>query len=62
MRRYEVKLYFSGVHVEYVESPDEDEAYDVACDELANMHQLDDLEITDCEICEDGEDDEDDGQ
>jgi len=61
MKTYEVVLHYSGTQVFYVTAPDEDEAVDVAHDELANMHQLDDLEVMDCESCEDSEDAEDDG-
>ena len=61
MKTFEVVLYYSGSQVFYIDAPDEDEAYDVAHDELANMHQLDNLEVMDSEVCEDSEDDEDDG-
>jgi hypothetical protein len=61
MKTYEVVLHFSGSHVCYVSAPNEDEAIDVAYDELANMHQLDSLEVMDVESCEDSEDDEDNG-
>ena len=53
MPMYEVKLYFSGSETFYVEAPDEGEAEDLAHDELAGMHELDGLEVTDCESCED---------
>ena len=53
MPMYEVKLYFSGSEVFYVEADDEGEAESVAYDELANMHELDNLEVVDCESCED---------
>jgi hypothetical protein len=62
MRGYEVTLYYSGSQTFYIDSPDEGEAVDLAHDELANMHQLDNLEVIDSESCEDGEDDEDDGE
>jgi hypothetical protein len=61
MKNYEVVMHFSGSQVCYVSAPNEDEAIDVAYDELANMHQLDNLEVMDVESCEDSEDDEDDG-
>ena len=61
MKTYEVVLHYSGTQVCYVSAPDEDEAIDIAYDELANMHQLDSLEVVDVESCEDSEDDEDDG-
>ena len=54
-------MHLSGSHVCYVSAPDEDEAIDIAHDELANMHQLDSLEVMDIESCEDSDDDEDDG-
>lgn len=60
MKTYEVKLYYSGVQTFYIDSPDEDEAVDEAHDELANMHQLDSLEVIDCESCEDSDYAEDD--
>jgi hypothetical protein len=50
---YEVTLHFSGSETFYIESPDEDEAVDVAYDELANMHQLEGLQVTDSESHED---------
>jgi hypothetical protein len=58
MKNYEVVLHFSGSHICYVSAPDEDEAIDVAYDELANMHQLDSLEVMDVESSEDSEDDD----
>jgi hypothetical protein len=61
MKNYEVVMHFSGRQSCYVSAPNEDEAIDVAYDELANMHQLDSLEVVDVESCEDSEDDEDDG-
>jgi len=53
MPMYEVKLYFSGSETFYIEAPDEGEAEDLAHDELDGMHELDNLEVTDCESCED---------
>jgi hypothetical protein len=55
MRMYEVTLHYSGTETFYVEAPDEGDAVDVAHDELANMHQLDGLEVVDCESHEDGD-------
>lgn len=52
-RMYEVTLHYSGSETFFIEAPDEDEAVDLAHDELANMHQLDGLEITDVESHED---------
>jgi hypothetical protein len=53
MPSYEVKLYYSGTEVFYIDATDEGEAIDLAHDELANMHQLDGLEVVDSESCED---------
>jgi hypothetical protein len=53
MPSYEVTLHFSGSETFYIDAPDEDEAVDIAHDELANMHQLDGLQVTDSESHED---------
>ena len=53
MPSYEVTLHFSGSETFYIDAPDEDEAVDIAYDELANMHQLDGLQVTDSESHED---------
>ena len=53
MASYEVTLMYSGSQTFYIEAPDEDEAVGVAYDELANLHQLDNLEVIDSEYCED---------
>lgn len=53
MPSYEVTLHFSGSETFYIEAPDEDEAVDIAYDELANMHQLDGLQVIDSESHED---------
>jgi len=53
MPMYEVTLRYRGSETFYIDAPDEGEAEGVAEDELANMHELDGLEITDCESCED---------
>jgi hypothetical protein len=53
MRGYEVKLYFKGSEVFYIDAPDEEEAIDLAHEELANMHEFDNLEVIDSESCED---------
>jgi hypothetical protein len=50
---YEIKLHFIGSETFFIEAPDEDEAIDLAHDELADMHELDNLEVTDCESHED---------
>ena len=55
MKTYEVKLYFKGSEVFYIDAPDEEEAIDLAHDELANMHELDNLEVIDSESCEDSD-------
>jgi len=46
MKPFCVKLYYSGVQTFYITAPDDGEAVDCAYDELANLHQLDDLEVT----------------
>lgn len=53
MKMYEITLHYSGSQTFYISAPDEIEAEDLAQDELANMHQLDGLDITDCECHED---------
>jgi len=53
MKPFCVKLYYSGVQTFYITAPDDGEAVDCAYDELANLHQLDDLEVTDSESFED---------
>lgn len=55
MKAYEVTLHYSGSETFYIEATDESEAEDLAHDELANMHTLDGLEVTDCESHEDGD-------
>lgn len=55
MKSYCVTLHFSGSETFYVTAPDEGEAIDLAHDELANMHELDNLEVIDSESCEDGD-------
>jgi hypothetical protein len=52
-RMYQVTLHYSGSETFFVSAPDESEAEDMAQDELANMHELDGLEVTDCESHED---------
>lgn len=49
---YEVKLYFSGSHTFFVSAPDEEEAIDVAHDELANLAGDLEYEVTDSESCQ----------
>jgi hypothetical protein len=49
---YEVILRFSGSHTFFVSAPDDDEAYQVAMDELENMGIELEIDITDSEICE----------
>jgi hypothetical protein len=57
MKTYAVTLYYSGSETFYIDAPDEDEAQGVAYDELANMHELDGLEVIDSESCEDNDED-----
>ena len=52
MKDYEVTLYYSGSHTIYVSAPDEDEAIEVAHEELAGLIDMDFVEITDCESCQ----------
>jgi hypothetical protein len=49
---YEVTLHYSGSHTIYISAPDEDEAIDLAHDELAELIDMDFIEITDCESCQ----------
>ena len=51
-RDYEVTLHYSGSHTLFISAPDEEEAIDLANDELANLIDMDFIEITDCESCE----------
>ena len=51
-RDYEVTLHFSGSHTFFVSSPDEDEAIDLAHEELANLAGDLEYEVTDSESCE----------
>lgn len=51
-RDYEVTLDFSGSHTFFVSAPDEDEAIDLAHDELADLAGDLEFEVTDCESCE----------
>jgi len=53
MPMYEVRLFFRGTETFYIEAPDEGEAQNIAEDELANLHELDGLEVVDCESHED---------
>lgn len=53
MRAYEVVLHYSGSETFFIEATDEGEAVDLAYDELANMHQLESLEVVDSESHED---------
>jgi hypothetical protein len=57
MKTYCVKLYFSGSETFYVEAPDEDEAIDVAYDELSNMAGDLEIEVIDSESYQDDEED-----
>lgn len=49
MRDYEITLHFSGSHTFFVSAPDEDEAIDVAYDELANLAGDLEYEVIDSE-------------
>jgi hypothetical protein len=49
---YEVTLYYSGSHTIYVSAPDEDEAVEIAHEELACLIDMDFIDITDCESCQ----------
>ena len=57
MKNYCITLYYAGSETFFVSAPDESEAEGIAHDELANMHELDGLEVTDCESCEDNDED-----
>jgi hypothetical protein len=52
MKDYEVTLYYAGSHTIYVSAPDEDEAVDLAHEELADLIDMDFVDITDCESCQ----------
>lgn len=49
---FEVTLYYSGSNTFFISAPDEDEAIDLAHDELANLIDMELIEITDCESCQ----------
>jgi hypothetical protein len=49
---YEVTLYYAGSHTITVSAPDEDEAIELAHDELSNLIDMEFIEITDCESCQ----------
>lgn len=49
---YEVTLYYRGSHTITVNAPDEDEAIDLAQDELANLIDMEFIDITDVESCQ----------
>jgi len=49
---FEVTLYFSGSHTFFISAPDDDEAVDLAHDELADLAGDLDYEVTDVESCE----------
>ena len=57
-KNYAVTLHFSGSHTFFVSAPDDDEAIDVAHDELANLAGDLEYEVIDAESEEDGYDDE----
>ena len=49
---YEVTLYFAGSTTISISAPDEDEAIELAHDELADLIDMDLIEITDIESCQ----------
>jgi hypothetical protein len=49
---YEVTLYYAGSTTITVNAADEDEAIELAHDELANLIDMDLIEITDIESCQ----------
>jgi hypothetical protein len=49
---FEVTLHFSGSHTFFISAPDDDEAVDLAHDELADLAGDLDYEVTDVESCE----------
>lgn len=49
MRDYEITLHFSGTHTFFISAPDEDEAWDLAHDELANLAGDLEYEVIDSE-------------
>ena len=51
-RDYEVTLHFSGSQTFCISAPDDDEAVDLAHDELANLAGDLEYEVTDSESCE----------
>ena len=57
MKDYFVTLHYSGSETFYISAPDESEAEGIAYGELANMHELDGLEVVDCESGEDDDED-----
>ena len=57
MKDYFVTLHYSGSETFYISAPDESEAEGISYDELANMHELDGLEVVDCESGEDDDED-----
>lgn len=46
---FEVTLHFSGSHTFFISAPDDDEAVDLAHDELANLAGDLEYEVTDAE-------------
>lgn len=49
---FEVTLYYSGSHTITISAPDEDEAIELAHEELASLIDMDFIDVTDCESCE----------
>jgi hypothetical protein len=52
-KTYCVTLHFSGTHTFFISAPDEEEAVDVAHDELANLAGDLEYEVTDAESYQD---------
>jgi len=49
---YEVTLYYAGSTTITVNAPDEDEAIELAHDELANLIDMNLIDVTDIESCQ----------
>jgi len=49
---YEVTLYFAGSTTINVSAPNEDEAIELAHDELANLIDMNLIDVTDIESCQ----------
>lgn len=49
---FEVTLHYSGSHTFFISAPDDEEAIDLAYDELHNLIDPDFIEVTDSESCQ----------